>query len=184
MKLQGSGVTQCETCMRSRQIIFERGGLNKEPKEQRTRINRKEQPTTHTTQLSIEVLPPDARLDHNVHVVLVELDDAVHVGEVDADAAVRGGEVALEARAARVRDDGDAVAVADARDGRDLLRRPRVRHRHRQVVRVRRRPLRVPVRVQVVRVRADDVLVLAVRLDLPTDLLYCLIHKNENLVHF
>lgn len=123
-----------------------------------TWINRKEQSTLHPSQLLIQVLPANAGLHDNVHVVLVELDDAVHVGKVDADAAVGGGKVALEARAPGVGDDGDPVLVADPGYGRDLLRRPRVRHGHGQrALGVGAGPLRVPVRVQVVGVRGDDV---------------------------
>jgi hypothetical protein len=93
---------------------FHEGGI-------RTGIDGEEQSATHLGELLIQILPADARLDDDVHVVLVELDNLVHVGKVDAYAAERGREVPLEARAARVRDDWHAVLVADLGDSRHLL---------------------------------------------------------------
>ena len=73
-------------------------------------------------EMVVERVPGDAGLDAAVHVALVHLDDARHAGEVERDAAADGGNVPLEARARPVRHDWNAVLVAEAEQGRRLLR--------------------------------------------------------------
>lgn len=69
------------------------------------------------------------------------------------------------------------VLGADARQDADLLRGPRVRHRHGQAVaRVAARPFRVAVRVQVVWVGGDDVFD---RGELGADFIYGLLMGEE-----
>lgn len=80
-----------------------------------TRIDREEETAAHSAKLLVEILPADARLDHNIHIVLVELDDLVHERKVDTDAAVRRREIPFQARTPRVGDDGYPIFVADAR---------------------------------------------------------------------
>ena len=111
----------------------------------RTRVDGEEEPAT--SELLIQILPPNTRLDNDIHVLLVELDYAVHIGVIDADAAEGGGEVTLEARAARVPNGGHTVLVAHAQYGGHLLCRSRVRHCYGQPVRVRGRPFRVTMSV-------------------------------------
>lgn len=100
----------------------------------RTRINREEQSAIHTGQLGVQILPTNARLYYNVHVVLVELDDLVHVGEVNTNAPVRRREVALEAGSSGVRNDGHPVFVAYPSNDGHLLGGSWVRNRNRETI--------------------------------------------------
>ena len=108
-----------------------------------TRVDGKEQSALHLCQLLVQVLPTDARLHDDVHIVLVELDDLIHVREIDADSTKRRREVPLQTGTPRIRDDGNSISVAYARDGRYLLRGFWVRNGDRETLGVRGRPLRV-----------------------------------------
>lgn len=77
--------------------------------------------------------------------------------EVDAHAAEGRGEVGLEARAARVRDHGDLVLVADAGDLGDLRGGLRVGDGDGQLVDVDGGPFGVAMSAQVVVVGANGV---------------------------
>lgn len=114
-----------------------------------TRIDGKEESALHLSQPGVQILPPNARLHHNVHVLLVEFNNVVHVGKVNADSSVRGREVPLEAGTTRIWDNGHAVLMADTRNDGHLLRRSRVRHGHGQPIQIDRRPLGVAMHAQV-----------------------------------
>lgn len=102
-------------------------------------------------------MPSNTGLHNHVHVSLVDLNDAVHVGEVDADTPIRGREVALETGASRVGDDGDTVTVTDSDNGGNLISGSRISHSHRELIGVDRRPARVAVSMQIVRICGYDV---------------------------
>lgn len=122
-----------------------------------TRIDGEKQAAALFCELLVQVLPADARLHNDVHVVSVELDNLVHKCKVDADAAVRGGKVALQARPTRVRNNGDLVLVAYPGQDGHVPSRPRIRHSNRKAIRISRRPLRVTMRPQVLGVGGNDV---------------------------
>ena len=81
-----------------------------------TWINRKEEPTLHLSELLVQILPPNARLNNNVHIILVELHDLVHEGKINTDASERRREVSFQTGSSRIRNDRYPVLVAYACD--------------------------------------------------------------------
>lgn len=110
-----------------------------------TRVYREKQSTAHLDELVVEILPPNAGLNHNIHIVPVELNNLIHVGKINTDAPKGRRKVPLERAAARVPNDGNAVLVADPGNCADFFCASRIRHGHWQGIWVRGAPFRVAV---------------------------------------
>lgn len=99
-----------------------------------TWIHREEQTDAHLLQLLIQGHPLDARLNHHIHIFLIDLDDLVHVDKVHADTPKGRSGMSLQTAAAAVGDNGNFPFMADASDCADLVRIPGICHSNGQCI--------------------------------------------------